>query len=105
MPWLSQGDFDAKLKEFFARPDVLVIGEETASQALLRFTRAVTGIIQRPVTGDIFVFTHATVMTLFVAACTGQDAFAFWQTLGMPAFAVLTLPDLIVEETVADVGA
>ena len=120
MPWLAQEDFDAKLKEFFARPDVLVIGEETASQALLRFTRAVTKIMraaelkfgptdertglptQAP-PGDIFVFTHATVMTLFVAACTGQDAFAFWRTLGMPSFVVLTLPELIVEETVADV--
>jgi len=39
----------------------------------------VTRIIQRPAGGDVFLFTHATVLSLFVAACTAQDAFAFWQ--------------------------
>lgn len=132
MPWLIPEEFDAKLRELFERPDVLVIGEETAAQALLRFTRAINAIatlpeltasaegygesaeaLRRrkfrptadPTTGrDVFVFTHATVMTLFVAACTGQDAFAFWQSLGMPAFVVLTLPELAVEATVGSVG-
>ncbi len=135
MPWLSQEEFDEKLNEFFARPDVLVIGEETAGQALLRFTRAIASIVGTPELKlrptadgrpaspetsqgqDILVFTHATVMTLFVAACTGQDAFAFWQSLGMPAFAVLTRgtgaslpgrgssrPPYTLEETVASLG-
>lgn len=104
LPWLLQDEFDARLREFFERPDILVIGEESASQALLRFTRAVTMLVQRPTDGDVLLFTHATVLTLFVSACTGQDAFGLWQTLAMPSLVVLTLPDLTIERTVGDVS-
>lgn len=94
VPWLSQEEFDARLIEFFARPDQRVLGDETAAEAQRRFTRAIAPSIARQADGDTLVFSHATVITLFVTACTKEKPFEFWRKLGMPAFAVLTLPDL-----------
>lgn len=94
VPWLSQEEFDARLVEFFSRRDERVLGDETAAEAQRRFTRAIAPSIARQADGDILVFSHATVITLFVTACTKEKPFEFWRKLGMPAFAVLTLPDL-----------
>ncbi len=41
--YLDDEAFQATMARFFAEPDTLVFGEETANQALARFTAAVEG--------------------------------------------------------------
>jgi len=41
---------------------------------------------------NVVVFTHGTVLSLYVARATGIEPFALWKRLGLPSFVVLTLP-------------
>jgi broad specificity phosphatase PhoE len=66
--YLDDETFQATMTRFFAEPDTLVFGEETASQALARFSRAVEETLARHPEGDVIIVTHGTVMSLFVAA-------------------------------------
>ena len=43
-------------------------------------------------------------MSLYIASRTGTDCYGYWKRLGMPAFAVLSLPDLRLIETVESVA-
>jgi len=90
--FLGRAEFDAAVGDFFARPDDLVLGRETAAQALDRFNRAVVDVLATQRSGAVAIVTHGTVMSLFVAARTGVDPFAFWRDLALPDFAVLDLP-------------
>jgi broad specificity phosphatase PhoE len=65
-------------------PDRVVFGEESAAAALTRFSRAVEGL------GDgAVVVSHGTVISLYVAAQTGRDAFELWQSLELPDLLVV----------------
>jgi broad specificity phosphatase PhoE len=90
---LTRDRFEAKIRDLFDRPADLVFGSETAEAARRRFTFAVLRLISSS-QGDVVVVTHGTVMSLFVAAATGVDAFGFWKRLEMPCAALLTLPEL-----------
>ncbi len=93
----STGDreaFQAQVSQLFERPDELVFGTETADQAHDRFAGAVAAVIERHPQGNLAIVAHGTVMALFVARATGLDPVPFWRSLGLPAFAVLSLPDL-----------
>lgn len=98
-PFLPRREFEDRIARFFAQPDRLVFGRETAPEALLRFTRAVSSIIEAHPDGSIAIVSHGTVITLFVSACTGVEPFRFWQRLGLPSFVVLALPDLTLRHT------
>jgi len=89
--FLGRAEFEAAVGDFFARPDELVLGRETAAHALDRFSRVVEGALATHRSGAIAIVTHGTVMSLFVAARTGVDPFAFWRDLALPDFAVLDL--------------
>ena len=41
---------------------------------------------------NIVVFTHGTVLSLYVARATGLEPFTLWKRLGLPSFVVLTFP-------------
>ena len=62
------------------------------SRSGIRFAEAVAGLVARH-DGDIVIVTHGTVMALFIASHTGQDAFELWKQQDMPCATVLTLPD------------
>jgi len=93
VPFLSQTAFLEAVAEFFARPEELVFGSETAHQARQRFTRAVEQIIAAHPDENIVIVAHGTVISLFVGHHTGIDPFPLWQRLGMSAFVVLSRPD------------
>lgn len=90
---LSAEVFQATMKRFYAEPDALVFGEETAHQALARFVAAIEEVLAHHPNGDIAIFTHGTVMTLFVAAHSANDPMDFWRHLNLPAWVVFTVPD------------
>ena len=89
---VSAEQFEATIAALFARPSEIVFGSESADAARQRFTAAVAGLVARH-DGDIVIVTHGTVMALFIASHTGDDAFELWKQLQMPCATTLTLPD------------
>jgi broad specificity phosphatase PhoE len=98
----TPADFEAAIIRLFEQPDTLVYGEETANQALQRFTQACESVIAGQPTGDIALVSHGTVISLFVAAKTGCDPIAFWRQLRQPALVVFSLPDFNLIRVVND---
>ena len=91
VPWMSQPAFADAVRDLFARPDELVFGEETATEAQMRFAAGVDRALAASATTDTLIVTHGTVLSLYVAAATGSDPLRLWQSLGMPAAVVLNL--------------
>lgn len=91
--YVDDETFQATMARFFAEPDTLVFGEETANQALKRFTQAVEDTLARHPEGDIVIFTHGTVMSLFVGAHSIIKPMKFWWHLHLPAWVIFAIPD------------
>ena len=94
--WLDAGEFRARIETFFARPDQLVFGLETAQQALDRFSAALGTVMADRPEAVVTVISHGTVMALYYGAITGQNPFDFWGHLGIPGFYTVLWPDLVV---------
>ena len=88
--------FQASVETFFAKPQELVFGAETAAKAYARFSKAVIGTMMRHVGKNLVITTHGTVLTLFVSRVSNKNPFELWKQLGLPAFVVLSLPEFIV---------
>lgn len=91
--YTSQADFEANVKRFFAAPDQLVFGQETAHEAQARFSMAIQRLLEAYPEQTQAVVAHGTVITLFVAQTNPVEPFAFWKALTLPSFVVLSLPD------------
>jgi broad specificity phosphatase PhoE len=89
----NEAEFRARIHELFAKPDELVFGEETGNQARVRFQQAIETILSRHPDQNVIAVTHGTVLSLFVAHVANLDPIAFWESLGMPAYVVFSLPD------------
>ncbi len=92
------------VKTFFARPNDLIFGRETANQARIRFTRAVEKAVETHPRKTIAIATHGTVISLFVAEKTRTDGFDLWKRLNLPAYVVLDLPDYSLNAIVEQIG-
>ncbi len=90
----NEEQFNASVREFFEHSDALVFGEETATQALNRFSGAVNQLLSKNRDQNLVIVSHGTVITLFVANNCGIEPFPFWSRLDLPSFVVLSLPDL-----------
>ena len=90
-PYSSKGEFEKLVQEFFEKPDRLVFGKETASQALARFRETVEISMEAHQDKIMMIVSHGTVISLFVAWLTSCDGFALWQSLGLPSFVVLDM--------------
>jgi broad specificity phosphatase PhoE len=95
--------FHAAVRRFFAHPDDLVFGTETAAAAESRFTAAIHRLLIQTPRGTLIVVAHGTVITLFAAAHSELAPFPLWQSLGLPSYVVLSLPELRHIETCASV--
>ncbi len=91
--YLDADAFAAAIARFFACPEELVFGRETATQAGARFAAAVRELGARTPNRDILLVTHGTVLTLYAATVAGGAPLPFWRGLGMPAAVVFSLPD------------
>jgi len=80
--FLGANVFDAAVARFFAEPDALVLGHETAAAAARRFDRAVVAVAAES-TGETtcVIVTHGTVIALFVAAHAGIEPLGLWREL------------------------
>jgi broad specificity phosphatase PhoE len=90
---LTRDEFDRNIRDLFENPTTLVFGTETAAAAHRRFSAAIMRVVTRT-TDDVAVVTHGTVMTLFVSAATGVNAFDYWKAQQMPSATILSLPEL-----------
>ena len=94
--YLGREEWEQTIASFFAHPDQLVFGNETATQALQRFTKAVENVQQEYDQGTVAIVTHGTVITLFVAQHARTEPFPLWTSLDTPAFFVLAVPSYTV---------
>jgi len=77
---------------------------ESAGQALLRFSAAISDVLSQHPTGSVVIVAHATVIALWVTSLIGGDPFSFWKGLGMPAYAVFSRTNLKFVEIVDHVS-
>lgn len=80
LPFLPRAEFLRRMRELFARPDEVVVGEESARAARARFA-AVVDSIGVPAA----VVTHGTVIALYTAGEDPDGGFGFWKTLELPS--------------------
>ena len=102
VPYLSDKEFQASIREFFQKPDELVFGSETANQAHTRFYRTVHSILNEHRNRTVLIVTHGTVISLFVSRLTGSSDVELWSQLGLPSFIAVDLysSTLIVRSTI-----
>jgi broad specificity phosphatase PhoE len=104
VPFLSRQEFEASVAKFFANPNELVFGEETAEQAERRFSRAVDKLLKQYGRQSLAIVAHGTVITLFVARTNRIEPFSFWKALGLPSIIILRLPDLRLDTVVEEIA-
>jgi len=95
----SQADFERSVERVFDVPDEVVYGEESADDALARFSGAIEGVLLAYPQGNVAVVTHGTVMALFVAAHNTVDEKSFWSGLKMPDLVVLQVPGFALDRS------
>ena len=84
----TKDEFEQTIEQFFLNSEEPVLGDETAQQALRRFTVAINKIIATDTTEAPIVVTHGTVMTLYTASVSGVEPMRFWRNLETPSFVV-----------------
>jgi broad specificity phosphatase PhoE len=82
-------EFDRLMHLFFAEPDQRVFGEESAAEALARFTAAVDAVLASERGNSTGIVAHGTVIALYAAPMFGTGAGALWERLKMPSFVVV----------------
>ena len=92
-PFTSHDIFLANVAAFFANPMRLMFGNETAASAYLRFSGAVKAVTHEHTGKTVAVFTHGTVIALYLSRVLGVSAYEFWRKLEMPSMVILSLPD------------
>ncbi|MCA0456089.1 MAG: histidine phosphatase family protein [Chloroflexi bacterium] len=80
------------------QPQKLLYGEETFEAARLRFSAAVDRLTSAHPDETIALVSHGTILSLFLAHRMNVPPYSIWSLLDMPAYAILTLPDLQVRE-------
>lgn len=91
-PNVSQ--FEARVRDFFAAPSRLILGEETADQAHSRFSQAVSKVMNEYLIDDVALVAHGTVITLLVSRANGLSPFPLWKALGFCGVVEVEWPSL-----------
>lgn len=96
MPYLAdQAAFATAVAQFFAQPDKLVWGNETAVAAGNRLETAVRQQLAAHPQDTLAIVTHGTVLSLLIARHNPHlQPLPFWQALTLPAAFLLNLPDM-----------
>jgi broad specificity phosphatase PhoE len=93
LPLMSPAERERINAQIFESPLQRVLGNESAAEALARFSQGVTTALGRAADSrTVVLITHGTVMSLFVAAHNDVDARELWKRLQCASFVVLALP-------------
>jgi broad specificity phosphatase PhoE len=102
-PFLAdKSTFEVQIADFFARPNELVFGRETAVQARARWETAVNALLDayRDQPDPLAIVTHGTVLTLFICRHNPHlEPFPFWRRLTLPCAFILSLPTFQLQHT------
>lgn len=82
-------EFERLMEHFFAEPTERVLGEESADEALERFSNAVDAVLASEPERAVGIVSHGTVISLYAAPMFGVGAGALWQRMQMPSFVVI----------------
>ena len=104
VPMMQSSEFLSALALFFKQRDRLVLGKETAEQALRRFEQVLHGVLNEYDRGNIAVVTHGTVLALFAEKHGLGDGFSLYRKLRLPSFIVFDAEGFEPLETVAQIG-
>jgi broad specificity phosphatase PhoE len=91
--FVNKAEFETAVANFFAHPNELVFGGETAVEATARFTKVVNRQIAETPKGNLIIVTHGTVLSLYICQYNPDlSPWEFWQSLTMPCAFILSLP-------------
>lgn len=87
------------MRSFFESPNELIFGDETATEARIRFRTSILKLVNdNPTDEDILVVTHGTVMSLFISEYNEVDIFKVWNSFGLPSYAELNADSFILND-------
>ncbi|MFW6074153.1 MAG: histidine phosphatase family protein [Chloroflexota bacterium] len=89
MPYRGPDEWHALIQRLFEEPDRRILGDETASACLQRFSEAVDTLAERHGDHPFAVVSGATAISLYAARRTARDGFEIWRALDMPDLLVL----------------
>ncbi len=94
----NETEWKQRFRDFFEKPTQRVIGDESANEALSRFSQAVSQIVERHPQQNIGIVAHGTVISLFTAHYNGVSPFEIWDSLNpLPAFVSVRVPGYEIE--------
>jgi broad specificity phosphatase PhoE len=82
-------EFERRMEQFFAEPGRRVFGEESAEEAMARFSAAIDTLLTAEAGRNAGVVAHGPVIALYAAPLLGIGAAALWQRLKSPSFVVI----------------
>jgi broad specificity phosphatase PhoE len=98
VPHMRSGEFISNIELFFRRPTDLILGKESATQALSRFEQAIDQILTDHPEGNLALVSHGTVIALFIEKHSDRNGFQIWREMSLPSFAVFDLPEMELTE-------
>lgn len=103
VPHMRSAEFISMVELFFRRQEELVLGTESASQAMRRISAAIDDVLNAHPDESVAIVTHGTVLALYLAPLAERPAFELWREMGLPSFAVLDRASKSVSRLVARV--
>lgn len=92
VPHMRSGEFISNVELMFRRPGEVILGRESAEEALARFDRAVDAVIAAHPDANVAIVSHGTVIALFIEKYADRNGFQIWREMGLPSFAVFEMP-------------
>lgn len=103
VPHMASREFISLVELFFRKPKELVLGRESADQALARFEQAVQAVLARYPEQNVAIVSHGTVIALMLAKAGAGGGFELWRKMGLPSYAILETPAITVTGVVEQV--
>jgi broad specificity phosphatase PhoE len=98
VPLMRTPEFVSAIANFFRKPTQLVLGNETARQALKRFEKSVDHANEQYPEGNLLIVSHGTVLALWLEAYCQLDGYTVWRQMGLPSYVSMTWPGCDVVE-------
>ena len=96
-------EFQAAVEAAMLEPDKLLFGEETFTDARTRLANQIDTLLQQYPDETLALVSHGTVLALYLAQLSGDGAVGIWQSLDMPAYAVVSLPEKTITKIVTSI--